>query len=79
MNRCFRDYLLDKTIFVALSFLGLFAIFFFCFCFTLFVLFFSFSLLLIFSICALFFPSPDGRLLLRNKVLSVVRLFFQPY
>ena len=70
MNRCFRDYIPNRTIFVTFFF---FAFVLFCFVLLFFAVF-DFS-----SVCALFFPSPDGRSSLRNKVLSVVRLFFQPY
>ena len=71
MKRCFRDYIPDRTIFV--TFFFFFAFVLFCFVLLFFAVF-DFS-----SVCALFFPSPDGRSFLRNKVLSVVRLFFQPY
>ena len=57
-----------------------FCYFFFFFAFVLFCFVLLFFAVFYFSsVCALFFPSPDGRPFLRNKVLSVVRLFFQPY
>ena len=74
MNRCFRDYLLDKTIFVALSFLGLF-VWFFCLLLFCFVLFFSFSLLMIFSVCALFFSSPVERSFFAKESLKCSSTF----
>ena len=49
MNRCFSYYLLEKTIFVAFSFLGLFVCLFFCFCFVFFFAVVDFFLFVLFS------------------------------
>ena len=82
MNRCFRDYLLDKTIFVALSFLGLFVCFFclllFCFVLFAFVLFcfvfFFFAVVDFFCLCS-FFSSPVERSFFAKESLKCSSTF----
>ena len=67
MNYCFKDDLVDKTIFVSFPVLGLFC------CLFLFCSVLNFSV--VFSV----FSSPDESFFKPNKEFNVVRLFFQPY
>ena len=67
MNYCFKDDLVDKTIFVSFPVLGLFCCL------------FLFCSVLNFSVVFSFFSSPDESFLKPNKEFNVVRLFFQPY
>ena len=74
MNRCFRDYLLDKTIFVALPFLGLFVCF-FLFAFVLFCfVFFFFAVVDFFCLCS-FFSSPVERSFFAKESLKCSSTF----
>ena len=74
MNRCFRDYLLDKIIFVALSFLGLFVCF-FLFAFVLFCfVFFFFAVVDFFCLCS-FFSSPVERSFFAKESLKCSSTF----
>ena len=72
MNRCFRDFLLDKTIFVALSFLGLF-FWFFLFAFVLFSFVFFFFAVVDFFLS--FFSSPVERSFFAKESLKCSSTF----